>query len=116
MTIEDIAMMAHDANRVLCFKLRDATEGDWYFIGHQQRESYIKGVQWRLDHPHALPADQRNEWMRCKLQDGWKLGPTKDISKKESPCLIPYSDLPKEQRAKDALFVGIVTALAPLLD
>lgn len=50
-----------------------------------------------------------------KMVAGWKHGVKKDAKKKEHPCMIPYDDLPLDQRVKDALFVGVVKALRVLL-
>jgi len=46
-----------------------------------------------------------------KKEQGWKLGPVKDLEKKEHPCFCPYGDLPLEQRVKDFLFAAIVETL-----
>ena len=39
----------------------------------------------------------------------------KDAEKKERPCMLPYTDLPREQRAKDDLFLAVVAAMASAL-
>lgn len=41
-------------------------------------------------------------------------GPIKDAVKKEHPCFVPFTTLPAEQQAKDALFRSIVHALRQL--
>ena len=51
-------------------------------------------------------------WMREKLDTGWTYGPIKDPVKKEHPCIVPYADLPAEQKAKDFIFRGVVHAIA----
>lgn len=32
--------------------------------------------------------------------------------KKQHPCMVPYAELPPEQKAKDSIFVGVVRAMA----
>ena len=46
-------------------------------------------------------------------QDQCRLGiwPVKDADKKEHPCLVPYEQLPTEQKVKDAIFRVIVIGL-----
>jgi hypothetical protein len=39
------------------------------------------------------------------LRAGWKFGPVKDIQKKISPALIPWEELPDEEKEKDRNFV-----------
>ncbi len=46
-------------------------------------------------------------------QLSWDAAP--DPIAKTHPCLVPYGELPPEQKAKDELFLSIVRALAPLL-
>ncbi len=42
---------------------------------------------------------------------GWRYGLKKDPAAKTHPCLVPYWQLPAEQRRKDGLFAAIVAAL-----
>jgi hypothetical protein len=46
-----------------------------------------------------------------KVATGWKFGLVKDPAAKEHPCMVAYAELPPEQRAKDAIFVGVVRAM-----
>jgi hypothetical protein len=40
-------------------------------------------------------------WNVERLLDGWKWGPIKDVAKKVSPYIIPWSALPEEMREVD---------------
>ena len=61
--------------------------------------------------PGSEPSHSHEEWLKEKAATGWKYGPVKDLAKKEHPCFVPYDELPPEQKAKNALFVGVVNAL-----
>jgi hypothetical protein len=102
--IELAARTAHEVNRAFCRGLHDFSHPCWDYAPAWQRSSALQGVQALLDNPHSSPADMHARWMELKLRDGWRHGPVKDESTKEHPCLVPYSDLPPEQRAKDTLF------------
>lgn len=54
--------------------------------------------------------------MKAKEEDGWVYGPEKDAEKKVHPCMVPYDQLPKEQRMKDVLFGAVVRAMVCGLD
>lgn len=76
-------------------------------------ESAVKGVEGVL---HGNNPEQSHEcWLKEKHETGWKYGPVKDPGKKEHPCMVPYIELPPEQRVKDELFVGTVKMLARVL-
>lgn len=40
-------------------------------------------------------------WALSRINQGWKYGNTRDDIKKEHPCLIPYEELPEEEKAYD---------------
>lgn len=57
------------------------------------------------------PRMLHEEWLRDKAAHGWKYGESKDAEAKTHPCMVPYWELPREQRDKNWLFVAIVDAL-----
>lgn len=115
MTKEQIAVVAHEANRAYCHSIGDHSQSPWELTQGWQRASSIKGVKYAIDNPDAPASTQHEAWLKDKISDGWKYGKVKDPEKKEHPCCVPYSELPVEQRVKDALFVGVVKALKVLL-
>ena len=40
-------------------------------------------------------------WAQSRLSEGWTYGPARDDVRKQTPCLVPYSDLPEEEKAYD---------------
>jgi hypothetical protein len=50
--------------------------------------------------------------MKQKVADGWVYGPVKDAVKREHPCMVPFTELPREQQAKDFIFRAVVHALS----
>lgn len=115
MTIETIAKICHAANSELCYIQGDCSQLLWDDAPEWQKTSAIKGVQYRIDNPADSPEDQHKAWMKDKIIDGWKYGKIKDAEKKEHPCLVPYLELPEDQRYKDYLFIGIVDSLKDFL-
>ncbi len=107
----DIAKACHEVNRAYCASIGDNSQPSWDDAPDWQKESAINGVLFHLRNRSAGPQGSHENWLRDKTAAGWVLGPVKDAEKKEHPCMIPYDQLPKEQQAKDALFVAIVHAL-----
>jgi hypothetical protein len=107
---EQIARVCHAANKAYCETLGDDSQRSWFDAEQWQRESAVKGVQYALAHPEAPPSAQHEAWLKDKLSDGWKHGPIKDAALKEHPCIVPYDELPVEQRVKDFIFKAVVRA------
>lgn len=40
-------------------------------------------------------------WALSRFQEGWKFGEKKDSAAKTTPCLVPYEELPEEEKAYD---------------
>jgi hypothetical protein len=51
-------------------------------------------------------------WTKDKVADGWVYGEVKDAAAKTHPCLVPYDQLPANQRFKDSLFLLTVQFFA----
>lgn len=108
--INQIAQVCHEANRAYCEAIGDQSQKPWNDAAQWQRESAIAGVKFALAHPDAPASAQHDAWLKDKQDSGWIYGPVKNPETKEHPCIVPYSDLPAEQRVKDRLFRHIVQA------
>jgi hypothetical protein len=108
---EIIAPICHQANKAWCEANGDYSQKDWNEAEQWQRESAIKGVQFRIDNPDAGHDAQHNAWMAEKVADGWVYGGKKDAEAKTHPCIVPFEELPLFQQKKDALFCAIVDSL-----
>lgn len=40
-------------------------------------------------------------WAVGRIKDGWTYGEKRDDAKKETPCLVPYCELPEEEKKYD---------------
>lgn len=108
MTLTDIARVCHQVNKAYCESLGDITQKDWDAAPDWQRQSAIDGVAFHMNNPLAGPKASHENWLRLKEKEGWKYGPVKDEAKKEHPCMVPYDELPQEQKSKDYIFCAIV--------
>jgi hypothetical protein len=94
--------------------LGDHSLKSWDACPEWQKQSSVNGVIFKLKNLQATPEDMHISWMKDKQTAGWKYGLVKDEVKKEHPCMVEYSQLPVEQRAKDHIFASIVKSLAHL--
>ncbi len=48
-------------------------------------------------------------WAARRIEEGWRYGKVRDDNHKTTPCLVPYDELPEEEKEYDR-----ATALATL--
>jgi len=108
MNIEQIAKTCHQVNKTFCERNGDFSQPNWEDAPQWQKDSAMNGVRFHLANPNGKPSDSHDNWMKEKLEDGWKYGEVKDPSKKEHPCMVPYEELPLDQQTKDYLFIAVV--------
>jgi hypothetical protein len=111
LTYSQIAQVCHAANRALCQMYGDESQVEWDSAHESQRESAIAGVIAIDEGKVKTPGDAHLSWAAQKIEEGWRFGPVKDFEKKTHPCLIPYHELPYDQRLKDHLFLAVATSL-----
>ena len=49
----------------------------------------------------AIAENVHNVWAVGRVEQGWTYGPVRDDVKKETPCLVPYSELPESEKEYD---------------
>lgn len=109
--VDKIAKVCHQTNKAYCETLGDNSQKDWDDAEEWQRESARNGVVFKINNPDAGDDAQHNAWMKDKVDDGWKYGDVKDAEAKTHPCIVPYEQLPVDQRIKDTLFRSVVEAM-----
>lgn len=63
----------------------------------------------------ALSRHSHDVWAAERIKRGWMFGPTRDDTAKTNPCLVPYEDLPEQEKDMDrAMVLGILKAVAAL--
>ena len=113
-TVEQIAKVAHETNRALCEVVGDSSQKPWDESQQWQKDSAIAGVVAYKAGGGLTPEEQHQSWLTHKEKDGWVYGPIKDAVAKTHPCMVPYSQLPPEQRIKDHLFSAVVREMTGL--
>jgi|SRR6478736_4893285 len=111
-----IAEVCHEANRAYCKAIGDDSQVPWSDAPAWQKDSAAQGVKFKAEFPLSTPADQHKNWLMQKQNDGWTYGETKDVDKKQHPCMVEYDELPAEQRAKDHIFQAIAGTMLRQLE
>lgn len=61
------------------------------------------------------PEEAHNSWMKSYLEMGWKYGKERNAILKTHPDLVPYNDLPLDEKEKDAIFLSFVWIVKQIL-
>lgn len=102
------AEVCHEANRAYCESIGDFSQPRWKDAPEWQRNSAMNGVIFHLQRPDAPASASHQNWLEEKLADGWSYGPAKDPINKHHPCILPFNELPLDQRIKDHIFRSVV--------
>lgn len=54
-----------------------------------------------LELTEKIAENVHDVWAQGRIAEGWVLGETKDPSKKTTPLLVPYSELPESEKKYD---------------
>ena len=114
LTVEQIAMVAHEVNKAYCESIGDMSQLDWANAPDWQQASAAQGVMFKVAEPNVTPEEMHSNWKAYKLAGGWKYGEIKDPVEKTHPCMVEYSELPPTQKSKDYIFQSIVVALGKI--
>jgi len=106
--LEKAARLVVAANRVYCNGIEDVIPPDWDDMSPFVKKAMIDAVRARLSDITMPLSVNHDSWMAARLADGWTLGEKKNEEKKIHPNLIPYAELPRQQRIKDLMFVTVV--------
>lgn len=111
---ETIAEFVHETLSVWARQRGMPDYPNWADAEDWMRASTIESVEHVLNNPRAAPGAQHVQWMEQKQRDGWTFGDKKDAEAKTHPMLVPFSELPEDERAKDAIIIAVVQALSSL--
>lgn len=54
-----------------------------------------------LDLCEKLAENTHEVWAKGRVEQGWKYGVRRNDVLKETPCMVPYSDLPESEKEYD---------------
>jgi ryanodine receptor 2 len=49
----------------------------------------------------AMAKNVHEVWAQSRMEQGWTYGPERNDQLKQHPCLVPYEQLPEEEKAYD---------------
>jgi hypothetical protein len=73
-------------------------------------ERDAKGLTFTDDELERLAAAEHVRWVRQRIADGWTAG-DKDVTRKKTPYLVPFEELPTDIAEFDRIFVREIPRL-----
>lgn len=49
----------------------------------------------------AIAKNVHEVWAKNRIAEGWTYGEERNDTKRQTPCLVPYEELPEEEKAYD---------------
>lgn len=56
-----------------------------------------------LELTEKIAENVHENWSTARIAEGWTYGESRDDKKKTTPCLIPYSELPENEKEYDRI-------------
>jgi hypothetical protein len=105
-----IAKFIYEAARLeAILSKRTIVPEKWKERDEKFRKQFIEIVEKYMDMKQLpTPEEAHNSWMESYFEMGWKYGEKRDVEKKTHPDLLPFYDLPQDERDKDAIFLALV--------
>lgn len=75
-------------------------------INHTQFEILKTEVQNALENPMTA-REKHDAWVEARKKEGGKYGPVRDPINKISPNIVPYDELPEDERAEREMVVAV---------
>ena len=54
-----------------------------------------------LELAELLAKNTHDIWAKARMEEGWSFGPVRSDEKKTNPCLVPYDELPEQEKEYD---------------
>ena len=110
MNIDNAAQTVHETIRAFAASIGESMPS-WAEAPEWQRTATDQAIRSHFaafdEGREVPPSESHDKWCADKLAAGWKYGAVKDSAAKTHPLLIPYDELPLEQKMKDYL-IGAV--------
>ena len=114
--ITTIAKIIYEATRLEAeWSKRRIVPEKWEKRDDKFKAQFIDIIGKYLSQDELLtPEEIHNSWMKSYIDMGWKYGEVRDVVERTHPDILPFGELPKDEKDKDAIFLAIVWAIKNL--
>lgn len=80
----------------------------WSDRDDEFKAQFLKVIERQCGNDKFASAEiAHDSWWREHERMGWKYGPERDPSAKVHPDMVPFDELPKDERDKDEIFIRL---------
>ena len=73
------------------------------YTPHPKDTSDVKLSEDLLKLTEKIAENVHEVWSEGRISDGWTWGEVRDDAKRQTPCLVPYSELPEREKDFDRM-------------
>lgn len=108
--VKEIARLIYEATRLEAdWSRRSVVPEKWEERDKKFRDQFINIIiKYSSLEKLPTPTEAHQSWMSDYFKMGWKYGEKRDVVKKTHPDLLPFDELPRDERDKDAIFLACV--------
>ena len=71
------------------------------YIPQPADTSHVELPEEMLELAELMAENVHEVWARTRMEQGWSYGPERNDEKKQHPCMVPYKELPEEEKVYD---------------
>lgn len=111
--VYDMARAVHEINRHYNKLLMDREDPTWDDLSDEEKNRRTELLSETIPDLKGISAKKMHDmWVKQQAREGWKFGETYDKKKKTHPCIVDWKDLPDLEKAKDAMYLAVIKAMA----
>jgi hypothetical protein len=109
MDVERLARLIYEATRIEAEWSGRIVPETWEQRDEKFRSQFV-GIVSKYINAERLPTPEQahNSWMESYLEMGWRHGEKRDPVAKTHPDLVPFDELPRDEKDKDAIFLAFI--------
>ena len=108
--IKEIAKFIYEATRIEAeWSNRSIVPEIWKQRDDKFKKQFVNIIEMYLE-KDKLPTPEKahDSWVVAYEKMGWKYGEKRDVDKKTHPDMLPFNELPKDEKDKDSIFLTFV--------
>lgn len=106
--LNQIAKTCHIVHTTFSQAIGHGTQPSFDEVSEAHKNTIISSIEKILSGEITSPMQSHDNFVKEKLEAGWKHSDEYSIENKTNPRLVPFSELPNSNRIKEELFFNTV--------